>query len=97
MPNRRVNVVVRWCGKKALNLPECELYTTIAKFKEDLNWENEAWSITLAFENTPKAQGNPSMAFAYFLMPSAPSERLFKGAEFELFEGGLLVAKVEVV
>jgi len=97
MPKRNVDVNVKWCGAKALNLPQSNQYVTVAKFNEDLTWQNEAWSIILEFKVTPKEQGNPSNGSARFLMQNAPSERLRVGAEFDLYEGDSLVAKVKVI
>ena len=97
MFDNRVNVKVKWYGKKALNLPASKQYITVAKFSEDLNWENDAWSIVLEFKVTPKEQGNPSHGNAHFLMPNAPWEKLQIGNKFELYEGDALVAEVEVM
>ena len=97
MSNKNVNVKVRWHGKKSFNLPAGKKYITVAKFSEDLDWENGAWSIVLEFKTAPKEQGNPCNGSAHFLMPNAPWERLKIGNKFELYEGDSLVASVEIV
>jgi hypothetical protein len=91
-----VPVSISWQGTKVKNLPEGNQYITVSKFKEDLNWKNEAWSIVLEFELSPKLQGNPTKGKAHFLMKNGPQERLQTGCQFELYEGESLVAKVIV-
>ena len=92
-----VNVIVKWMGHKANNLLANSQYITVAKFKEDVNWEKEAWSVMLYFDIFPKAQGNPSVGKALFLSEKAPNERLKKGNVFELYEGKNKVAIVKIV
>lgn len=94
MNEKKIKVKVLWQGNKAQNLPAGLQYITVAKFDED--WEKDAWSIVLEFEKSPSAQGNPSLGYAKFLMPNAPKEKLSPGAEFELYEGKSLVAKIQV-
>jgi hypothetical protein len=79
-------------------LPTGKRYATIARFPEDTGtWLQEAWSIVLEFDQPPAAQGNPSMAKAWFLAGQAPVDRLKPGRAFELYEGKKKVATVEIV
>ncbi len=57
----------------------------------------ETWSIVLKFEQPPSAQGNPSVGYAKFLAPDALNNKLVSGAQFELYEGSDLVARVKVL
>jgi hypothetical protein len=91
--SHEVNVI--WQGDKANHLPTGLQYITVAKFDE--SWIDEAWSIVLNFEIPPSQQGNPSKGYAKFLMPNAPLDKLFSGQLFQLYEGNVLVAKVEVI
>jgi hypothetical protein len=91
-----VSVIVEWTEKKALNLPVGKQYITVAKFLEDVDWINEAWSIVLEFDKSPKQQGNPSKGKAHFLIAKAPQERLAEGKIFELYEGSEKTATVYV-
>lgn len=80
------------------SLPAGKKYTTVSRFKEDLDaWLEAAWSIVLEFDEPPAVQGNPSMARARFLAEKAPVDRLQPGRAFELYEGKKKVAIVEVV
>jgi len=46
----------------------------------------EGWSLEYCFDASPFQQGNPSVAFIRFVVPSAPHERLVPGATLLLFE-----------
>lgn len=94
MSEQKVKVSVTWQGAKANHLPAGYQYITVAKFNK--NWMNDAWSIVLSFDRPPKEQGNPSVGYAKFLMPNAPTEMLVFGATFELYEGDALVANVQI-
>ncbi len=95
MKQEKTKVTVEWQGNKAAHIPTGLQYITVAKFDE--NWLKEAWSVVLEFEIPPNRQGNPSLGFARFLMPNAPSNKFFSGSSFELYEGDKLMAKVVVV
>ncbi len=82
-------------GREAL--PEGQRYVTIARFADDgPEWPNGAWSIVLDFDLPPVQQGNPSRGTASFLMETAPQDRLYRGATFELCEGRRKVADVKL-
>ena len=95
MENKKFKVKVEWQGVKKNNLPSGLQYITVSKFDE--TWMQNAWSVVLEFEIPPNMQGNPSVGFARFLVPSAPKEKLFHGASFELYEGNTLTAKAAVI
>ena len=79
-------------------LPAGKQYTTVSCFKEDAeSWSQEAWSIVLEFEEPPSEQGSPSVAWARFLVDSAPVDRLKPGCAFDLYEGIKRVASVEII
>lgn len=93
-----VEVLVTWLASKAVALPHCHQYITVAKFEEDKDtWEKEAWSIVLEFSESPAKQGNPSRGTARFLVEDAPVERLVSGKRFEMYEGRTKVAEVEIM
>jgi len=83
---KMVNVSVNWISTKLNKLPEGLQYITVAKFKEDINWQNESWSIEINFNEPPIKQGNPSKGIANFLVEAAPQDRLKSGEIFELYE-----------
>ncbi len=93
----KVDVRVEWLGEKLQNLPNSSQYSTVAKFDNDKNFLDNAWSIVLEFLVPAKSQGNPSFATARFLMKNAPHEKLSENAMFELFEGKSCVANVSVL
>jgi len=80
----------------ATRLPEGLQYSTVAKFAEDVNWPEGAWSVVLEFETSPATQGNPSRGLVHFLMFEAPHNRLRTGAHFALYAGSAKVADVEI-
>lgn len=92
---KTVDVLVNWIGKEG-RLPMGLRYSTVSKFKED-NWDKEAWSIVLDFDETPAKQGNPSKGKARFLSDDAPHERLKEGDIFELYEGKEKIAIVKII
>ncbi|MEQ1561066.1 MAG: hypothetical protein ABL933_19310 [Methyloglobulus sp.] len=93
-----VDVKVTWLASKAVALPHCHQYITVAKFQEDKEfWEKEAWSIVLEFNTSPAKQGNPCLGTARFLVENAPVERLIRGKKFEMHEGKTKVAEIEII
>lgn len=58
----------------------------------------EGWSLCCEFDLPPRAQGNPSVARAHFLMDDAPAAWMEPGARLALFERGTgRHARVEVL
>ena len=84
--NRSVDVSIEWDTKKIASVPQNGIYSTVAKFDEDVDWQNEAWSILLRFD-PPKSGSITSKGRAEFLMLNGPYERLKKGCTFEMYEG----------
>lgn len=71
-------------------------YSTVAKFKDiEEKWPNEAWSIVAEINEPPTDY--VSICNFSFLVEWAPSELLYSGSKFELYEGNRLVAKGEIL
>lgn len=95
--------IVRWLspidrGKKTL--PPTLRYIGIGRFSSDgPEWPDGAWSVECRFEVPPPEQSDPgaSAAEVRFLVASAPHERMVAGQAFQLYEGPVLVATVDVV
>jgi hypothetical protein len=93
-----VPVKIRWTDAKKNRTSETGRYVTVARFREDVSsWPREAWSIIIEFP--------PSTTFtevvkgrARFLVENgSPRERLKSGAMFELLEGNVVMATVQVL
>jgi hypothetical protein len=91
-----VNVSIDWEKFRAQNLPENGVYSTIAKFEQDTDWLNTAWSIVLRFD-PPKSGSDHTKGRAKFLAENGPHERLKKGCVFEMYEGNKKSAVVTVI
>ena len=86
--------------------PECERHGLPTSTRSiDPVWpveaapaENDGWSLVYRFDRSPREQGNPSVAFAQFLMAGAPAEWLRPGSVLHLFERGTgALARVDVL
>ena len=99
--NKPILAKVHWIPSEEggrTSLPTGKRYATVSRFAEYASaWLQEAWSIVLEFDEPPSAQGNPSIARAWFLAEKAPVDRLKPGRAFELYEGKKKVARVQVV
>lgn len=71
-------------------------YSTVSRFEEDEDWPDEAWSVVLHFDESPRDQGSPSRGTVRFLVADAPHDRLVPGAKFQIYEGRVRTATVEV-
>ncbi len=77
--------------------PSGPSYCTVARFEDESDWPEEAWSILAIFRGAVD-EGSVNLADIRFLFPeNAPNELLKKGVRFELMEGTRAVAKVEVL
>jgi len=89
-----VRAKIQW--KEAQNLPKGKIYSTAARLgplKDQ--WPNVAWSLVIKFlKKFDKSLS--TVAEVEFLSPEAPAELLANGCEFDLFEGGNLVATGKV-
>lgn len=75
--------------------PTGPVYTTVARFDEDVEWKREAWSVRLEFER--QVRPDSTVARIEFLSPDAPKHRLRPGKTFALYEGDHEVATVEIL
>lgn len=89
-----VPVMVRWVNAGRVHVPRPPLYSTMARFAEDV-CEGGAWSIVLEFVDVSHDAEIPAMAS--FLSEDAPSARLKSGNTFEMMEGFEVTASVRVL
>jgi hypothetical protein len=75
-------------------LPTSLCYSTVARFSQQKNWPDQAWSIVAEFNELPTIT---STARVRFLVDNAPHDLLRSGATFELLEGHKVVATVQVI
>jgi hypothetical protein len=74
---------IRWSPEQeCLGLPNVQQSIDPAWFDLD----EGGWSVAYRFDVPPSQQGNPSVAFVRFMMPTAPHERVLPGATLFLFE-----------
>ena len=79
-------------------LPHSLQYTGISRFPSDgSGWPDGSYSIVCRFSVPPSEHGTSSEAHVRFLVDDAPHHRLTPGARFELYEGLLQVATVDVL
>src|SRR5947199_4715027 len=72
-------------------------YSTVARFADLASkWPEEAWSIVAELHGKPDRSGCMD-ATLRFLTDDAPSNLLYPGSRFDLFEGDQLVAAGEVL
>lgn len=91
------NALVYWEELDRSNWPPpSREYSTVSRFKEDTDWPEEAWSVVLHFDEPPQEQGSPSRGTVRFLVPDAPQDRLKPGASFDVYEGRVKTATVEI-
>lgn len=93
---KQLPAVIKWQEFKQNKLPTSNKYCTVAKFEDDTNWQDEAWSIVVDFNTPPSEQGMECKGFVSFLSPLGPIEKLKSGIKFELYEGKELSAIVEI-
>jgi hypothetical protein len=67
-------------------------YVTVARFEEDEQWPDRAWSLVIEFVKTVD-RGRYTLASVRFLAEEAPSHLLHRGSRFTLMEGARRVAK----
>lgn len=82
----------------ALRLPSGLQYIGIGRFADDgPEWPDGAFSVVCRFDTPPAEHGSPIQARVHFLVDQAPHERIAPGVRFEVYEGLLRVAAVEVL
>ncbi|QXO74118.1 MULTISPECIES: hypothetical protein [Morganella] len=91
-------VKIKWIpfdegGRKTIP-PEGKYYS-VARFSEDIKWQNNAWSVVFDLEKQKK-EGDRIVSFGTvnFLMETAPKDRMEKNDQFEIYEGPKKVANV---
>jgi hypothetical protein len=92
------NVFVKWIPKSSggrSSPPVGPAYWGIAKFKGRTEGADGDWSFELQFENPNKHESH--YAQGKFLVPEAPVDLLISNSEFELCEGGKVVATVSIL
>jgi hypothetical protein len=71
--------------------PTGEQYVTVARFDDPAgDWSTDAWSVVLKFA------GSSEEADVHFLAAEAPHHLLRPGVVFELYEGRMKVAEVNI-
>lgn len=93
----KVKASIHWLSEEEggrKHLPTSPLYTTVARFPQQKDWPQNAWSIITEFSEPPCRDG---LAQVSFLADGAPRDWLISGATFELLEGHKVVARVQVL
>ena len=72
--------------------PAGPTYTTVARFEEDENWPQDAWTLVVKLLR-PLGDGRYSLAEIAFLADQGPAALLHRGSRFVLLEGPRRVAK----
>ncbi|MEO6435554.1 MAG: hypothetical protein ABIP55_07300 [Tepidisphaeraceae bacterium] len=91
---RSAKALVSWVpaakgGRK--RAPAGPMYSTVARFADDLNWPAEAWSLVVR-KIRDYGGGRFWFAKVEFLVDDAPHGLLKPGARFDLYEGRKFVA-----
>lgn len=89
-------VPVEGGGRKSI--PSEGKYYSVARFPEDIDWQNNAWSVVFKLKNPGKKEGKIiSFGLVDFLMDTAPKARMEKHDRFEIYEGPKKVADVFLI
>lgn len=92
------NVKIEWLtfeegGRK--KIPPKGKYFSVARFPEDTNWQNNAWSVVFELESPMHKYGKSiTLGTVVFLVDNAPQERMLNHSSFEIYEGPKKVADV---
>ncbi|AMG66112.1 MULTISPECIES: hypothetical protein [Providencia] len=91
-------VKIKWVQKKDGGRsmpPSVGRYYAVSRFPEDINWQNNAWSVIFDIHST-KLENDEfiSEGGVDFLMDNAPKERMEKHSTFDIYEGPKKVATV---
>lgn len=81
-------------GRK--EIPYGGKYSTVAKFKENKDWPDKAWSVVLKCSKKPY-QSLTTIMNIKFLVDKAPQKLLQKGSKFTLYKGKKIVASGVVI
>jgi hypothetical protein len=95
-----VKTKINWINKnneQIKKLLSSKKYSTVAKFEDIKNdWPKFAWSIILDSLEIIE-EPNITIGNLKFLSPEGPSQLLYNGSKFELYEGITIVAQGEII
>jgi hypothetical protein len=75
--------------------PSAGRYFAVARFAEDVIWQNNAWSVVFDLNEPVLKDGDfISRGRVNFLVDAAPKERLLTCSSFDIYEGPKKVATV---
>ncbi len=80
-------------GRKTI--PSKGKYFSVARFPDDINWQNNAWGVVFELKSPVHERGKSiSSGVVSFLVDNAPQERMLNHFSFEIYEGPKKVADV---
>lgn len=94
-------VKIKWIDQKdggRKSPPSLGKYFSVARFPEDTQWQNNAWSVVFILESLEEnSNGCYSIGLVDFIMENAPKERLYIHDKFDIYEGPKMVANVYLI
>ena len=77
--------------------PPAGSYFAVSRFAEDIDWQNNAWSVVFDIYSTEKENsGYISKGSVRFLIDNAPQARMEENKSFDIYEGPKKVARVSL-
>ncbi|QCT21072.1 hypothetical protein FEM41_16180 [Jejubacter calystegiae] len=96
-----VHVKIVWVsfqegGRKSV--PPEGRYFSVARFPDDINWQNNAWSVVFELE-APEESIDETVSYGTvkFLVDNAPTEKMAEFSSFDIYEGPKKVAQVIIL
>lgn len=78
--------------------PMAGKYYSVSRFPEDVDWQNNAWSVVFDLEDPCQDDvGMVSLGRVGFLVKGAPEDRMTSNKLFYIYEGPKKVAEVIVL
>lgn len=78
--------------------PAAGRYYSVSRFPEDVNWQNNAWSVVFDLRDPFESNGEMvSFGEVDFLVSNAPKERMLNHKVFDIYEGPKKVAEVTIL
>ena len=78
--------------------PAAGRYYSVSRFPEDVNWQNNAWSVVFDLRDPFESNGEMvSLGEVDFLVSNAPKERMLNHKVFDIYEGPKKVAEVTII
>ena len=75
--------------------PSKGMYHSVAKFPQDTDWPNNAWSVVFNIKNHISAEDlRKSFGTVRFLVENAPHDRFCINEQFEIYEGPKKIANI---